>query len=305
MKKGDVFIGIDIGGTKTAVCAGSSSGKILKKQLFPTDRSKETALENIFRETGMFIAEFGKGSIPAIGISCGGPLDSEKGLILSPPNLRGWDEVPIIAMLEERFSIPAFIENDANACALAEWLYGAGKGCRNMIFLTFGTGIGAGFILDGKLYRGASGIAGEVGNVRVTDSGPVGYGKKGSFEGWCSGSGLSEAYCDRYGTRISGGEICNKAENGDEQALAVTNQCADILGGFLALLIDIINPERIVIGSIFTRSEALFRSRIEAKIREEALPLSAGACSVHPAALGESLGDIAALCVAANGVGEQ
>lgn len=294
-------IGIDVGGTKTAVSAGNSSGTILKKKAFPTDRRMETALDNIFRETETLITEFGKESIRAIGISCGGPLDSERGIIQSPPNLPGWDNVAIVKMLEERFSLPAFIENDANACALAEWYYGAGKGCRNMVFLTFGTGLGAGLILDGKLYRGSSGMAGEAGHIRMTDNGPSGYGKRGSLEGWCSGGGMSRAYFDLYGEQISGGEVCIRAEHGDEKALKVTRQSALIMGRFLALLIDIINPERIVIGSIFTRSEKLFRASIEEVIREECLPLCAGVCSVRPAALGESLGDIAALCVAVNG----
>jgi glucokinase len=299
---GKIFIGIDIGGTKTAVSAGDESGKILRKKSFPTDHSPETALENILRETGAFIAEFGNDSVQALGISCGGPLDSGRGVILSPPNLPGWDEVYIVKMLKERFFLPAFIENDANACALAEWLYGAGRGCSNMVFLTFGTGLGAGLILDGKLYRGSSGMAGEAGHIRMTDDGPAGYGKRGSLEGWCSGGGISGAYFDLYGEKISGGEVCQRAERGEAKALNVIDRSALMLGRFLANLIDIINPDRIIIGSIFARSEALFRGRIEAVIREESLPLCAEACSVHPAALGESLGDVAAVCVAVNGL---
>jgi len=302
MDKDKTYIGIDIGGTKTTVCAGDISGKILKRISFPTNRVLNTALENIFRETGILITEYGKDSIPAIGISCGGPLDSEKGVILSPPNLPEWVDVRISKILEEKFSLPVYLENDANACAMAEWYYGAGKGCKNMIFLTFGTGLGAGLILDGKIYRGANGQAGEVGHIRMTDGGPLGYGKRGSLEGWCSGGGLSAAYFDLYGEKISGGEVCIRAEHGDKKALKVIEQSASMLGRFLAMLIDIINPDRIVIGSIFTRSEALFRSRIEEIIRQEALPLCADACSIKPAALGESLGDVAAISVAISAI---
>jgi glucokinase len=204
-------------------------------------------------------------------------------------------------MLEKRFSLPAFIENDANACALAEWYYGAGKGCKNMIFLTFGTGLGAGIILDGKLYRGANGLAGEAGHIRMSEDGPLGYGKRGSLEGWCSGGGLSAAYYDAYGEKIPGGEVCIRAERGEEKALKVIEKSVLMLGRFLALLIDMINPDRIVIGSIFARSEALFRAGIEKVIREEALPLTAGVCTIHPARLGEALGDTAAVCAAVNG----
>jgi glucokinase len=297
-----INIGIDIGGTKTAGSAGDSSANIIEKKVFPTDRNLHIALENIFNVIETFIGKFGKETIPAIGISCGGPLDSERGIILSPPNLPGWDEVPITKMLKEKFSLPAFIENDANACALAEWYYGAGQGCQNMVFLTFGTGLGAGLILDGKLYRGANGLAGEAGHIRMSEDGPLAYGKRGSLEGWCSGNGLSEAYFDFYAERISGGEVCIRAEHGEEKACKVIEKSAFMLGRFLALLIDIINPDRIVIGSIFARSEALFRSSIEEIIRKESLPQTALACSVHPSALGELLGDIAALSVAANGV---
>lgn len=306
-KSENVYIGIDIGGTKTAVCAGSNTGKIIEKKSFPTDRNLRTALDNIFSECGSIQIRY-KNKISAIGVSCGGPLDSELGLIQSPPNLPGWDNVPVIKMLQERFRIPAFIENDANACALAEYNYGAGfdkvRGvrCKNMAFFTFGTGFGGGFILDGKLYRGASGLAGEAGHIRMSDDGPAGYGKRGSLEGWCSGGGLSEAYFDLYNERISGGEVCIRAEHGEEKAMKVIEKSAVMLGRFLAVIIDIINPDRIVIGSIFARSESLFRPAVEETIRKECLSPAASACTIHPAALGENLGDIAALSVAANGL---
>ncbi|MDR2376850.1 MAG: ROK family protein [Treponema sp.] len=309
MESSRIVAGIDIGGTKTAVSVGGEGGIILEKKVFPTDRDLKTALEHIVRETETLINTYRNGpvgltarGVSALGISCGGPLDSETGIIQSPPNLPGWDDVPIVEMLEQRFSLPAFIENDANACALAEWYYGAGKGCKHMIFLTFGTGLGAGLILDGKLYRGANGLAGEAGHIRMSESGPPGYGKRGSLEGWCSGAGLSAAYQDAYGEKISGGEVCIRAERGDTKALAIIEKSAFMLGRALALFIDLINPERIVIGSIFSRSEALFRAGIEKVIRDEALPLAAGVCTIHPAQLGESLGDTAAICVAVNGL---
>ena len=300
-----LLIGIDIGGTKTAVCIGGQSGKILEKKSFPTDKNPGTAQENIFNECGTLIEKFGKEAgrkISAIGVSCGGPLDSESGVIQSPPNLPGWDDVPIINILKEKFGIPAFIENDANACALAEWLYGAGKGCRSMAFFTFGTGFGGGLIFDEKLYRGTSGLAGEVGHIRMSETGPAGYGKNGSLEGWCSGGGLSEAYYGMYGERISGGEVCKRAERGEANALKIIEDSAHMLGHFLAGLIDVLNPERIVIGSIFARSESLFRPVVEKIIRSECLPRTAAACVIYPAALGENLGDVAALSVAANGL---
>ena len=156
------YIGIDIGGTKCAVVRGDESGRILEKRSFPTTDRANT-LEQIFEHTRQILSDRTK----AIGVSCGGPLDSKTGVILGPPNLPGWDCVPVTEHLTERFHLPAYLENDANACAVAEWRFGAGKGCENLIFLTFGTGLGAGLILDGKLYRGACGMAGEVGHVRL------------------------------------------------------------------------------------------------------------------------------------------
>ena len=119
-------------------------------------------------------------------------MDSARGIIREPPNLPGWVDVPITDMLTARLGLPAALCNDANACALAEWRFGAGKGTRNMVFLTFGTGMGAGLILDGRLYAGTCDAAGEIGHMRLAPDGPVGFFKAGSFEGFCSGGGLAK-----------------------------------------------------------------------------------------------------------------
>lgn len=179
------YIGIDIGGTKCAITSGNEQGQILQKIYFETTTVSDT-LNNIFEGVRSL------GECDAIGISCGGPLDSEKGIIMSPPNLPGWDDIHITQMLEKEFGVPVFLQNDADACALAEWIFGAGKGARNMIFLTFGTGMGAGLILNRALYCGTSSTAGEIGHVRMSGNGPVGYGKAGSFEGFCSGGGIAQ-----------------------------------------------------------------------------------------------------------------
>ena len=132
------------------------------------------------------------GNVQALGISCGGPLNSKTGRVLSPPNLFGWDDIPIVEMMEARYGIPTALQNDANACALAEWRFGAARGFENVIFCTFGTGMGAGLILNGRLYEGTTGMAGEIGHLRLSEHGPVGFGKEGSFEGFCSGGGIAQ-----------------------------------------------------------------------------------------------------------------
>jgi glucokinase len=255
-------------------------------------------------------------NVKGIGISCGGPLDSKKGVILSPPNLPGWDHIEIVKLFQERLGIPTAIQNDANACALAEWTFGAGVGTQNMVFLTFGTGLGAGLILNGKLYAGTNDNAGEVGHIRLNDYGPVGYGKSGSFEGFCSGGGIRQLAISKAKERLQMGLpvswcpdgnvesinariVAEAAREGDELALGIYRDSALQLGRGLAFLIDILNPERIVIGSIYTRCEDLMAPFVAEVLEREALPLANAVCQVVPAALGEAIGDYAALSVAA------
>ena len=191
------YLGFDLGGTKSAVILGRDAGgpiEILKREAIPTFQGNRSPLETIeclCKIGEAFLLEKNI-QLQSTGASCGGPLDEEKGLILSPPNLPGYDEIPIKRILEDRIQVPSFLENDANACALCEWRFGAGQGTKNMIFLTFGTGMGAGLILNGSLYRGSSGMAGEVGHIRLSKGGSFGYGKEGSFEGFCSGNGIKE-----------------------------------------------------------------------------------------------------------------
>ncbi len=207
------IIGIDIGGTKCAVLLGTQQGGIgsrpvlRKKVLFETRKMEgpKEAIQMFIRTIREMEEEYSveRKDILGIGISCGGPLDRKSGLILNPPNLPGWVNVPVCRMLGREFGIPVTLENDANACALAEWKYGAGRGYSNVIFLTFGTGLGAGLILDGKLYHGTNDMAGEVGHIRLTECGPVGFGKMGSFEGYCSGGGISQGHL-RHERKVSG-----------------------------------------------------------------------------------------------------
>ena len=301
-----MYIGIDIGGTKCAVTRAEvdkgGSITVLSKVRFATEDVSET-LDRIFSEVEKMLPA------DAIGISCGGPLDEKRGVIMSPPNLPGWDDIHITDMLKERFGIPAGLLNDANACALAEWRFGAGRGCNNMVFLTFGTGLGAGLILDGKLYSGTNGNAGEVGHVRLDEDGPLGFGKHGSFEGFCSGGGIQKlAEERRLSEKEKGREIfrdatdaktiCSLAKAGDKDALAVIEKSAKKLGLGLSFIVDILNPERIVIGSVFKRAEELYRPIMEDVLKREALSVSLGVCKVVAAELDENLGDFAAIAVA-------
>jgi glucokinase len=305
-----MLMGIDIGGTKCAVVVGDASGKVLKKERFATTSCEET-LKNI-----MDAAErLGASEADAIGISCGGPLDEKEGIILSPPNLPGWDHIEIVAMLKERFGKPCAICNDANAGALAEWKFGAGKGCENLVFMTFGTGLGAGLILNGALFSGTCGMAGEVGHMRLSDYGPAGYGKCGSFEGFCSGSGLYELgrgkareylqraeipsfIKDKDPAAFTVAEMAEAARAGDACAKEVFDICAEMLGRGLSLICDLLNPEKILIGSVFARCRDLLEPGALRVMQKEVHPMTMKSVILDTPALTENIGDMAALAVA-------
>jgi glucokinase len=250
-----------------------------------------------------------------MGISCGGPLDSHKGVILSPPNLPGWDEIAIVDFFEGHYHVPVYLQNDANACALAEWRMGAGRGTQNMVFLTFGTGLGAGLILNGQLYAGTNSNAGELGHIRLGDYGPVGYGKSGSFEGFCSGGGIAQlarlmvmekfqlgetvSWCSREQiNEITAQQVAEAAFQGDELAKKIYQISATYLGKGLAIVIDLLNPDMIVIGSIYTRANQLMEKYVREVLEKEALSQAYAVCQIKPAVLEENIGDYAALSVA-------
>lgn len=305
------YIGVDIGGTKCAVVRADKSGKILEKIRFDTADRNDT-LARIFSAVNAMKTT----STASVGISCGGPLDSSRGMILSPPNLPGWIDVPIVEMMKEKTGLRAALCNDANACALAEWKFGAGRGTKNMVFLTAGTGMGAGLILDGRLYSGTCDMAGEVGHLRLAPRGPVGFGKEGSFEGFCSGGGIGRlarveaekamargvfpAYCKSRAELdgISAKSVAVAADAGDKTAINVYKKSGAMLGRALAVIVDIINPEMIVIGSVFQRSGHLLRAEMEKTLKKEAICYSLDVCRVVPAELGDSIGDVAAVTVA-------
>lgn len=319
------LIGIDIGGTKCAVVWGryvNGQIEIIHKTAFLTqvERGPEAVIDEIKLaiHKGITNNVAHVGAVNAIGISCGGPLNSSEGTILSPPNLTGWDNIAVVEIIQKEIGIKTYLQNDANAGALAEWRFGAGRGYQNVIFLTFGTGMGAGLILNGKLYAGTNDMAGEVGHIRMAANGPVGYGKAGSFEGFCSGGGIRQLAITRVKAELEAGKkvgfctglnhleqitakrVAEAAMAGDELALAIYETSGTYLGKGLAVLVDVLNPEVIIIGSIFTRSQSLLWPAAQKVLQTESLNYSYNVCKVLPAQLNENIGDYAALAVALN-----
>jgi glucokinase len=312
------YLGFDIGGTKCSIVLGDKDYKVYEKIIFETrtERGPGKIIDDFIAHSHDLFRKYAQKNLVKIGVSCGGPLDSEKGIIYSPPNLPGWDEVPIVDIFKKEFGVDVEVQNDANACALAEWMMGAGAGTKNMIFLTFGTGMGAGLILNGQLYTGTNDLGGEVGHMRMAEEGPVGFGKAGSFEGFCSGGGIARLAGSIISDKLHVGETVNfcpsedlirkltaksvfeAAISGDPVAIEIVKISSSYLGKGLAILIDILNPECIVIGSIYTRNEDLIKPYIVEMLQLEAIPAANEVCEIRPAALGDQIGDYAALCVA-------
>lgn len=310
---------MDIGGTKCAVVLGAMDGdriQVVDKMRMPTPHSPSETLAAMCAALDQLVGRHGVSCLEGIGVSCGGPLNVKTGEILGAPNLPGWDRVDVIRPIAEYFTAPVNLENDANAGALAEWHWGAGQGARNLVFLTFGTGMGAGLILDGRLYHGTNDLAGEVGHIRLKDDGPEGFGKPGSFEGFCSGGGIARLartmaqaqidrghppqFCPTLGDlpQVTAELVGTAANNGDPTALFVFQEVSRQLGRGLAILIDMLNPERIIIGSIYGRQQHLLETLMWEELRQEAIAPSLAVCQVLPSGLGEQVGDYASLAVA-------
>ncbi len=312
------LIGLDVGGTKCAVTLAKketddSIPEILHKIKFPTEVDKPyVVLERFKHEIDAILSDnkLTYSDIFGIGISCGSPLDSNAGIIKSPPNLPLWDNIKICEYFNSETKIPCYLQNDANACAVAEWKYGAGKGLKNMVFLTFGTGFGAGLILDGKLYKGTNDSAGEIGHVRLENEGPIGYGKVGSCEGFCSGGGIRQLgveamhkygensvlykACDGKEENVNAKIIAELARDGDDVCLAIYKKSAEKLGAALSIICDIIDPEAVIIGGIYMRSDDLLYDIAYDIMKSESLY----PCKILKAGLGETVGDYAAVSVA-------
>lgn len=302
-----LLLGLDIGGTKTGIILGDAKAQVYRRIEVPTPAQEPfgPAVDKIAAAADAMMVECksdGVGIPQAISVSVGGPLDIDRGVLYAPPHLAAWGEAPLKAHLEEVFDLPVYVEHDGNAGALAEFYFGAGRGTRNMVFLTMGTGLGAGLILNGRIYHGSSDMAGEVGHVRMAEDGPVQYGKSGSWEAFSSGAGLvSLAHWkqpDRWPADLTTRGVIERALNNDPDAREVVAEAGRWFGRGLAMLVDILNPDVIVVGTLGVVLGDLLLDPARAVVQEEALPRAADACRIVPAVLGKRLGDVSALMAA-------
>jgi glucokinase len=298
-----LLLGIDIGGTKSAAVIGNADGTVLARTSARTPQeSWQEAYRVLLGLTHEVCQTHGTAlsEIAAVGVSCGGPLDSRTSIVHAPPNLPKWDAVPLRALLETDLCLPVTLENDANATALAEHRWGAGVGCADMAFLTMGTGVGAGLILEGKLYRGRRDLAGEIGHATVWPGGPLCLcGKRGCLESLASGTSIGRMGRERFGEEgLTAHDVCARARLGDPIALSVIADAALYMGIGLANLLQALNLERIILGTLAVHAADLFMEPIRAAAEAYCWPCVWEGVSIVPAALGDAAQDKAALAVA-------
>ena len=311
---------VDIGGTKTACAIVSSDGEVLARREHPTPvvKGPGVCLDRIAQDLRRVLRE-AKRTWPApesIGVAVGGPLDSKRGIVYSPPNLPGWEGVPVKAFLEEHFGLPTFVENDANAGAMAEHRFGAGRGARNLVYCTLGTGIGGGIIVDGRLYRGTTDDAGEIGHATVLPDGPPCLcGKRGCLEALVAGPAIARraqriaeanhdslmwSLADGKLSAIAAAEALRAAHEGDRAAREVWRETGYYLGLGLANLIQVLNPQVVVLGTIAVHAGDILLRPTRRSAREHTWRRAWKAVRIVPAQLGSRVGDLAALCCALN-----
>jgi glucokinase len=276
--------GVDIGGTKIALAVAAPDGQILEGTRFPTrvEDGPRAILERVFSEIER-MCEGAGARLAAVGVGCGGPLDRARGLILSPPNLPGWDEFPIVSLLEERFGVKALLDNDANAAALGEHRHGAGRGLKHLVYITISTGIGGGVIVSNKLVHGVHDGAGEVGHMTVLPDGPAcGCGGRGCLEALCSGTAIARRARERlaaggesllsslnYG-EITAQSVALAAREGDALASKVWYDTIRHLSVGVGNIFHALAPEAVIIGGgVSTAGEQLFaplREQVRARV---------------------------------------
>jgi len=307
---GGSIIGLDIGGTKLACVEGTASGRVICREEMPTHarepfEQRFPALESMIQARLREARDAGR-SVAALSVSVGGPLRIGDGVLLDPPHLPGWHHVRLKDRLSAAFpTLPVFLEHDGNAGALAEYHFGVGRGradLQHLIFLTCGTGIGAGFIINGRILHGATDTAGEVGHWRLAEDGPVGFGKRGSWEAFSSGRGLALLAAQRFPHRWPAGtaipDLVDAILADQPEALAVASEAGRRLGQGLALLIDALNPQVIVLGSLAAVLGERLLEPARRVVAAEALPQAAAACEILPSAFGPRIGDVASLMAA-------
>lgn len=315
-------LGIDIGGTKTAVCVGRADGSILASRRMPTLPERGPAdwrprmldlARGVLAESGLRLDQ-----IDAVGISSPGPMSVARGVMLAPPNMRGWVDVPVLDWVERAFQRPTYINNDANACAQAEWLYGACAGQANLVYLTMSTGIGGGVIANGQVVQGVSDMGGEIGHFVLDIHGPpCPCGQRGCFEIYCGGMNVANRlrerivreHLDTEILRAAGGDpaaidfraLVAAVRKGDALAVAAFDEYLERLAQGFGVILMSFNPGALILGTIAIHAGDLILEPVRERIQKYAWRHAWEPCLIVPSSLEGRIGDLSAMAVAVCG----
>ncbi|WP_029452097.1 ROK family protein [Clostridium algidicarnis] len=308
----EYFIGIDLGGTKIAGVITDLKGNIIKENIIKTmaeygDKAIVLRIINLIED---LIISSGKTleDIRAVGIGSPGPLDPKRGIIITTPNLP-FENFDIITPIKEKFNVPVFLDNDANVAAIGEYTLGAGKNTKNMVYITVSTGIGGGAIINGKIYRGNTFNALEIGHMTLLPDGPkCNCGNYGCFEALASGTAISKRAKEAVESgrdtsllnyfKITSYEVFKEAEKGDSVSRHIIDSSLEYLGIGIANIITLFDPEVIILGGGVMKAGQIIFDRIKEVVDQRCFKNMASACKIVPSALGEKSGVIGAIALA-------
>lgn len=304
-------IGIDVGGTNVKIALVDDKGSVLYSNSVPTraEMGYEYTVNNIKQAIRDLMSETKAAKIDGIGFDFPGQIDYKNGVVRLAPNIPGWVNIPIAKIIEDEFKIPTRIDNDVHCAALGELKFGAGKGCENFICMTVGTGIGSGIVINGKLVRGASNAAGELGHIKLQmHDGPIcGCGDYGCLEAFASGPSIVKMATEyimsgkstKYREIANGGEItpfivAEAAKQGDPVAKRIFTIMGEYIGFGLSSVVNLLNPEKIIIGGGVADAGDILLDPIRETIKKRAMVVAGSAVEVVPAQLGNTAGVIGA-----------
>lgn len=304
---GKFIIAIDLGGTNLKLALINPDYKIIGREVLPTkafgDRSSlilgiADAIKKIIEDNGL-----NKSNILGIGIGLPGLIDAERGLVHFLPNIPGWKGVPLKNILEKKLGLAVFLDNDANLMTLAEYKIGAAKGLKNVLCLTLGTGVGGGVVIGGSLYRGRSFAAGEIGHIPVNEEGlRCNCGGIACLETYIGNKRIEKQAKDIFGRDITLEELSRMARQGDKRARGLWLSAAGHLGIALSGIVNLLNPDAIVIGGGVAGAGRVLFDRVREVVRKRAMPVQARRVKIFKAALGNDAGLIGAAILVKEGV---
>jgi glucokinase len=294
-------LGLDIGGTKLAAGVVDPDGSVSGFVVAPSEpeRGPNDALSRLFDLGRRALAEAGV-AVEAVGIGCGGPLDAERGVLIAPLHLAGWENVPVVELAERAFDLRAVLDNDATAAAAGEHSFGAGRGTRDMVYLTISTGVGGGVVLGGRVFRGSTGNGGELGHVTVDWRGREcrGCGRRGCLEAYVSGTSIAER-AEEAGIRgATASDVADAARLGDPAARQVWRETCEALACGITSIANLFEPELVVVGGGVSRQGEFLLGPVRELVTAQVVGPSDRTVRVVQSAVGDSVGVVGAAAVA-------